>query len=127
MTTEIPKSDRAEYLVYSREHNAWWRPNRCGYTTDEEGAGRYTRVEAIRICDQACVGRTGLAGNASPEFYYMAPEFVREMIDATTPIDGLSDYARGRRDAAIDSLAYRKTLADKEALNNTEQKGSNAH
>lgn len=71
----------AAWLIYSREHNAWWRANRCGYTPNAEDAGRYTRTEAIRICDQACVGRTGLAGNDSPEFYYMAPEFAQALID----------------------------------------------
>ena len=35
-----------DWLVYSREHNAFWRPNAAGYTYDINAAGRYT-------CEQA--------------------------------------------------------------------------
>lgn len=37
-----------EYLVWSNEHRAWWRPRAAGYTIHMESAGRYTRDEAIR-------------------------------------------------------------------------------
>lgn len=36
-----------EYLVWSNEHRAWWRPNARGYTVHLKSAGRYTRDEAI--------------------------------------------------------------------------------
>lgn len=45
-----------EYLVWSNEHRAWWRPNSRGYTIDMTKAGRYSREDAIKICrsrDQA--------------------------------------------------------------------------
>jgi hypothetical protein len=40
-------------LIYSLEHNAYWKPERCGYTSDREIAGRYPRAEARAICDDA--------------------------------------------------------------------------
>jgi len=38
-----------QYLIWSFEHRAWWGPDRCGYTTDIERAGRYTKEEAGEI------------------------------------------------------------------------------
>lgn len=55
MSTPTPHADIREddYLVWSNEHNAWWRPNRQGYTINRRVAGRYTRDEAISICAHA--------------------------------------------------------------------------
>lgn len=50
-------SEDDTYLVWSNEHAAWWGPNRCGYNTHLSHAGRYTRAEAIKICDGARGGR----------------------------------------------------------------------
>jgi hypothetical protein len=36
-----------DYLIWSNEHRAWWRPNSRGYTVHLEAAGRYTRAEAV--------------------------------------------------------------------------------
>lgn len=33
--------------IWSSEHNAWWRAERCGYVADPTGAGLYTLAEAI--------------------------------------------------------------------------------
>lgn len=38
------------YLIWSREHNSWWRPNRRGYTTNIKSAGHYSFTEALEIC-----------------------------------------------------------------------------
>ena len=43
-----------KYLIYSEEHTpgttlVWLGPNRRGYTTDVESAGRYSKVEADAI------------------------------------------------------------------------------
>lgn len=40
-------------LIYSLEHGQYWRANSCGYTSDRETAGRYTRDEAKAICKVA--------------------------------------------------------------------------
>ena len=37
------------YLIWSHEHNAWWMPNRRGYTTDRALAGHYDFGEAADI------------------------------------------------------------------------------
>lgn len=44
------------YLIWSNEHNAWWRPNRNSYTTDISKAGRYSLEMAIEICNGANYG-----------------------------------------------------------------------
>jgi len=41
------------YLIWSNEHMAWWRPNKCGYTTSIIAAGHYSKEEAIAICAYA--------------------------------------------------------------------------
>jgi ribosomal protein S27AE len=41
------------WLVWSFEHGAWWGPGKCGYTRSLNKAGRYTRLEALEICDEA--------------------------------------------------------------------------
>lgn len=51
------------YLVWSNEHNSWWRSSRCGYTASQEGAGRYTRGEALSICANS---RDGWNGRGTP-------------------------------------------------------------
>lgn len=33
--------------IWSGEHRAWWRENRCGYTTDPSHAGLYSLSDAI--------------------------------------------------------------------------------
>ncbi|MET0423626.1 MAG: hypothetical protein ABW046_07120 [Actinoplanes sp.] len=34
------------YLIWSHQHNAWWRPDARGYTGRISEAGRYTREQA---------------------------------------------------------------------------------
>lgn len=38
--------DQPTFLIWARDHNAYYRPNYSGYTTDTISAGRYTRSEA---------------------------------------------------------------------------------
>ena len=37
------------YVIWSHKHNAWWKPDRCGYTRVLSEAGRYSAVEAGEI------------------------------------------------------------------------------
>ena len=48
------------FLVWSRKREAWWGPNRCGYTTDRTAAGRYTEEEARQIERQSAYGPEAL-------------------------------------------------------------------
>lgn len=41
------------YVIWSFEHNAWWRPGRMGYTQWLVEAGQYSEAEAQEICVQA--------------------------------------------------------------------------
>lgn len=40
------KLDGATVLIWSDEHRAWWRPDRCGYTTIRDRAGVYSFDDA---------------------------------------------------------------------------------
>lgn len=44
---------RADWFVWSFEHNAWWGPNRGGYYTEVRAAGLYTEKEAMEIVRSA--------------------------------------------------------------------------
>jgi hypothetical protein len=55
------------YLIWSNEHRLWWRADSCGYTSDINDAGWYTRDEAISICATARDGwRNGFAPPEMP-------------------------------------------------------------
>lgn len=41
------------YIIWSNEHNGWWRPARCGYTSHRSLAGEYTLEEATKIVQDA--------------------------------------------------------------------------
>lgn len=43
----------ANFLIWSNEHRAWWRPGRCGYCTSLASAGLYTRDDAMEIVTAA--------------------------------------------------------------------------
>jgi hypothetical protein len=77
------------WLIWSREHDAWWKPNQCGYTTDMMCAGRYHRDDADRIA------RVRRMDDGSPgEVVVKAPEL--ELIGAPN----LMEKMRGRISAA---------------------------
>jgi hypothetical protein len=59
------------WLVWSNEHNGWWRPGRAGYTEDMGQAGRFTFTEAQQIITDSARGgvqRNGLLAE------YMLPD-----------------------------------------------------
>jgi hypothetical protein len=51
------KEESRDYVIWSFEHEAWWAPDRCGYTTLLEQAGRYGEAEAKQIVAEANVVR----------------------------------------------------------------------
>lgn len=44
------------FLIWSNQHGMWWRPSERGYTPHIEEAGRYPRVVADAIINNATVG-----------------------------------------------------------------------
>jgi hypothetical protein len=53
----MPDSVRMRmFLIWSNQHQMWWRPLRRGYTAVIEEAGRYTRDAAEKIVADATLG-----------------------------------------------------------------------
>lgn len=63
-------SAKTTYLVWSNEHNAWWKPKRGGYTGDVWQAGRYGEAEAADCCRT----RSRKPGARPREVMVLAPE-----------------------------------------------------
>lgn len=42
-----------EFLIWSVEHNSWWRPKEMGYTRELSDAGRYGEGRAREIVEDA--------------------------------------------------------------------------
>ena len=78
------------WLIYSREHNAWWRPKAAGYTSHIENAGRYTYDEAISRAAVRDGGKPDPDRGVS-EVVFLAPEAASAMADL---VDALKFYAR---------------------------------
>jgi len=53
VSNEQPVNESHDWLIWSYQHNAWWRPGRMGYTHDPNKVGRYTVTEALAICNEA--------------------------------------------------------------------------
>lgn len=101
----------AKYLVYSREHNAWWGPNGAGYPVKMEDAGRYTLAEAKNICSVP-LHRGGDSGDGPTEFYMLAPEcaasadLLGEAVEAVrAAYSGYVNYYGGEPKELVASLA----------------------
>lgn len=73
-----------EYLIWSNEHRAWWRPKRAGYTARVDEAGIYKADEAITIC---ALGRDGWRGDQVP---YEIPVRLSDVIDCQYAYDQAS-------------------------------------
>lgn len=70
------------WLIWSRHHDAWWKPNQCGYTTDMMCAGRYHRDDADRIASVRTLddGSPGEVVVKSPELELVgAPNLMEKM------------------------------------------------
>jgi hypothetical protein len=42
-----------QYLIWSEEHGAWWRPAKWGYSQRIRDAGRYSKADADEIVRNA--------------------------------------------------------------------------
>lgn len=69
-TDSLSHTAETPWLVYSREHNVWWRANHSGYTNDITQAGRYTKADAEGCCNQ----RDKQSDGSVSEFAMLAPE-----------------------------------------------------
>jgi len=63
------------FLIWSNEHQAWWRANKNGYTKDATEAGIYSKADAQLICANALLGPDKLCGIA-PET--AVPDFTQQ-------------------------------------------------
>ncbi len=73
----VPEIEKP-WLIYSREHNMFWRPNSAGYTWEIEEAGRYTFEEAHSRCedrDRQDDGGPSEIAVVAPEAIKAAPEW----------------------------------------------------
>ncbi len=43
------EDSRGKWLIWSMEHNAWWKPAGVGYTESRADAGRYSYEDALQI------------------------------------------------------------------------------
>jgi len=59
MHKKIKVIEQPEYLIWSNEHNAYWRPNSAGYAKKVGEAGYYSFAEADSICIQAGIMKNG--------------------------------------------------------------------
>lgn len=51
-----------QYLLWDMERQAWWAPDRNGYTDEQDTAGRYSQAEAVEL---ALMGSLGGLGHAT--------------------------------------------------------------
>ena len=65
-----------KYLVYSREHNLWWRSEAKGYTSQIDDAGRYTEEEADRHCSCRSLKNPS---DGPDEFKIVSPESINQL------------------------------------------------
>lgn len=86
-----------QYLIYSREHEAWWKPAERGYTTDIDQAGRYSREKAAAICEGA-----NKHASTVQEFMHLDPDDELE----------IEACLRGARHAIRSLLAVRDGISD---------------
>jgi hypothetical protein len=99
-------TEATPYLVFSWEHNAFWSPDRCGYTRFIERAGRYSQADAEAICRNADyrteIERKRADQHTPPsEICFPAPE---AMVAASPPVD------HGRVEIEADAARFRALM-----------------
>ena len=97
------------YLIWSWEHDAWWRPARRGYTEDVAEAGRYTEAEAaeetvghIPPGEEVAVDEVWALGRGRPPVYGVKPatsgggeRLAAHLIDLGCAMNRVAAEARG--------------------------------
>jgi hypothetical protein len=68
------------YLIWSNEHGAWWRPGSMGYTRIIAQAGRYTLERARYICEEA--NRYQAKSEEPNEVMVLSPEAAAIVVDS---------------------------------------------
>ena len=66
------------YLIWSGKRQAWWRPNRMGYTFSTKEAGRYGAEEAADIVSQCAFAPLKLRNTLVPADQAVDTEWMRE-------------------------------------------------
>ena len=89
-----------KWLIWSNEHRAWWRANRCGYTNKAEEAGRYSLEEANAICCDGGQPRSWSSTKGPYEMMIPAPE-------------AMDKIARGPKPDTRDSAEKAQTFQDR--------------
>lgn len=74
----------SNYLIWSNEHRAWWRPGHSGYTNHVSAAGRYNDKEALEICNGA---NYSWCENTNPQ-ELPVPEHLAMQLKYKRPEDG---------------------------------------
>jgi len=69
------------YVIWSIEHQAWWRPGRRGYAETLEHAGHYTADEA-----RAIVADANIVTNTTDD-----PDIVVTLEECLIPVDAFGD------------------------------------
>lgn len=99
-----------EWAIWSNEHNGFWKPNRHGYTRSLAEAGRFSKEEAQRICDEASLGgrltfETETGHKLPPEIMLYAPPARRATASAEElAAHAVYEFAEGKRYPGSDRL-----------------------
>lgn len=67
------------WLIWSNEHDGWWKPNAWGYTKLIAEAGRYKFASASAVCMQANIVQNA-TGQKPNETMVPAPEATPETL-----------------------------------------------
>ena len=67
-------TDNTRWRIWSMEHNAFWAPNREGYTTQRDGAGIYSYEDATSIVRN---GNYGTDKNRPHESMILVEDVIR--------------------------------------------------
>ena len=55
---------KRNWIIWSIEHKAWWKPNWGGYTERRESAGRYSFGDALKIVKGANINENDIPNEA---------------------------------------------------------------